>query len=151
MDVEKTIREYLPQVIHMSLGTCSGGKPWVSEVHYVYDDDLNLYFRSKTARRHSEEIANNENVAGNIVTQHVVDEKVRGIYFEGRAKLLEDVDEDHVAYKFYCERFDTDEEILEEAKTEDGHKFYMISVDNFFLFDAHNSPGKKYELPWPKK
>ncbi len=46
MDVEKVIREYLPKVIHMSLATCVDNRPWVCEVHFVYDDDLNLYWRS---------------------------------------------------------------------------------------------------------
>ncbi len=149
MDIEKTIREYLPQVIHMSLGTCRDNRPWVCEVHYVYDEDLNLYFRSKLDRRHSREIELNPNVAGNIVTQHSLGEKPRGVYFEGRAELMENVDENNVAYKLYCERFDTGKEILEEAKKETGHKFYKITVENFYVFDTReSSPSKKYELKW---
>lgn len=46
MDIEKTIRNYFPQVIHMSLATCADNKPWICEVHYVFDNELNLYFRS---------------------------------------------------------------------------------------------------------
>lgn len=149
MNVEKVIREYLPGVIHMSLATSRDNKPWVCEVHYVFDDDLNLYFRSTVERRHSKEIADNPYVAGNIVEQHSVDQKPRGVYFEGKAELLADVDENHVAYKLYCERFDTDEEILEDAKSDGGHKFYKISVDKFYLFDSReSSPSQKYELDW---
>jgi len=85
MDTEKIIRNYLPQVIHMSLATCANNKPWVSEVHFVFDNELNFYFRSTPQRRHSEEIATNPNVAGNIVTQHFLGQKVRGVYFEGLA------------------------------------------------------------------
>lgn len=135
----------------MSLATCRDNKPWVSEVHYVFDDDLNLYFRSTVERRHSKEIADNPHVAGNIVEQHSVDQKPRGVYFEGKAELLKDLDENHIAYKLYCDRFDTNEEILEDAKTEDGHKFYKISVDKFYLFDSRESkPSQKYELSWYK-
>src|SRR5665213_3517468 len=105
MDVDKVIREYLPTIIHMSLATSANNKPWVCEVHYVYDDDLNLYWRSTPARRHSLEISQNPNVAGSIVTQHAPGEKPRGVYFEGTAEQLADVDENHVAYKLYCERF----------------------------------------------
>lgn len=150
MDVEKTIREYLPQVIHMSLATCVNNKPWVCEVHYVYDDELNLYFRSKPNRRHSQEIADNPNVSGNIVTQHLLEEAVRGVYFEGVAEVLNDVNKDHVAYKLCCERFGKDESILEELKKADGHQFYKITVNNFYLFDGHNSPSQKHVLPWKK-
>ena len=152
MNVEKTIRDYLPRVIHMSLGTSKDNKPWVSELHFVFDERLNLYFRSKTSHRHSQEIAENENVAGNIIVQHSVGQDVRGVYFEGKAKLLTNVDEDHPAYKLYCERFDTNADILKEAGEEHGHKFYRVSVDTFYVFDNQESvPAQKYELPWLKK
>jgi len=148
-DVEKTIRAYLPDIIHMSLATCDNGKPWICEVHYVYDDELCIYFRSKPSRRHSQEIAKNPNVAGNIVTQHKVGEPPRGIYFEGTANLLKDVDESHAAYQKFCDRLGVGPEILVEAQKEDGHKFYKIEVSDFYLFDARESmPGQKYHLPW---
>lgn len=149
MHIEQIVRSYLPHVIHMSLATCSNNKPWVCEVHYVFDDELNLYFRSTPQRRHSKEIKSQAHVAGNVVEQHVLDQKVRGVYFEGTAKLLEDVDEKHIAYKLYCKRFGTDGKILTEAKKANGHKFYKITVDTFYLFDSRESnPSKKYELKW---
>jgi len=37
MNIEQKIREYLPQVIHLSLATSSENKPWVGEVHFAYD------------------------------------------------------------------------------------------------------------------
>lgn len=152
MDVEKAIREYVAQVIHLSLATCSDTKPWVCEVHFSYDDRLNLYFRSKPDRRHSLEIASNPNVAGNIVAEHGKNDKPRGVYFEGTAERLIDVDETHPAYTTYCERFDEGPEILEEGKTDAGHGFYKITVENFYLFDAReSSPSQKYELSWGKQ
>jgi uncharacterized protein YhbP (UPF0306 family) len=150
-NVEKVIREYLPEIIHMSLATSRNNLPWVCELHFVFDEDLNLYFRSTPSRRHSKEIEENENVAGNIINQHGIDQKPRGVYFEGKAGMMEDVDEGNIAYKLYCERFGTDKSILEEAKTEDGHKFYKISVNKFYLFDSiESNPGRKYELDWNK-
>jgi uncharacterized protein YhbP (UPF0306 family) len=152
MDIEKTIREYLPGVIHMSLATCADGKPWVCEVHYSYDEDLNIYFRSMPSRRHSQEIAANPNVAGNIVEQHGMTDKPRGVYFEGAAELLTEVDENHIAYKVCNERFGLGPKLLEEAAKEDGHKFYKITVSDFYLFDSRESrPSQKYHLPWGSK
>ncbi len=151
MDVEKTIREYLPGVVHLSLATTSNNKPWVCEVHFVYDDDLNLYFRSKKIRRHSQEIAANPNVAGNIVEQHPIEQKPRGVYFEGTAKALENVDENHIAYQRFCELMGVGPEILEDAKEADGHRFYKISATDFYLFDSRSGPSQKYHLTWPKK
>jgi uncharacterized protein YhbP (UPF0306 family) len=150
-DVEKVIREYLPNVIHMSLATTNGDKPWVCEVHYVFDDGLNLYFRSLESRRHSKDIAKNPNVAGNIVEPHGLGQKPRGVYFEGTAELLKDVQADNPACKLYCERLGTTaEDILADASS-GGHQFYKITVANWYLFDTRESkPSQKYQLPWPK-
>lgn len=148
-DIEQVIRDYLPNVIHMSLATCAGNQPWVCEVHFVFDDNLNLYFRSLASRRHSKEIEVNDNVAGNIVSQHGLTDKPRGIYFEGKAQMLNDVDENHIAFKLCSERFGKDTSILEDAKKDDGHKFYMIKVSKYYVFDARESnPSHKYELEW---
>ena len=147
MDVEKAIREYLPNIIHMSLGTCVDGKPWVCEVHFAYDDDLNLYWRSTPGRRHSQEIAANPNVAGNIVVQHSAGEKPRGLYFDGTAEMLTGVTADHPAYKLYAERFQRGPDILEEAAKPDGNQFYKITVADWYMFDAReSSPSQKYHL-----
>jgi Pyridoxamine 5'-phosphate oxidase len=81
-NTESIIREYITDVVHMSLATSRDNVPWISEVHFSYGDDLSIYFRSKPTRRHSEEIAENNRVAGNIVREHRVGEPVSGIYFE---------------------------------------------------------------------
>jgi uncharacterized protein YhbP (UPF0306 family) len=149
MDVEKTIRHYLPQVVHMSLATCAGDKPWVCEVHFAFDDDLNIYFRSLTDRRHSQEIAKNPNVAGNMVTQHFLGQAVRAVYFEGKAKLLNPGDEQQKAFEIMSERLHVGQEILDDAQKPDGHQFYKIEVENFYLFDSYTShPSQKYKLEW---
>lgn len=147
MNIEAIIRSYLPQVIHMSLATCSDNKPWVCEVHYAYDDDLNLYFRSTPDRRHSREIAANPNVAGNIVTQHHLDQKVRGVYFEGMAEKLTNVDESSIAYTVVAARLGLGPEILKDSNTDSGHGFYRIKVSDYYLFDSYGpGPSAKHHL-----
>ena len=147
MDVEKVIREYLPNVIHMSLGTSINNKPWICEVHFVYDDDLNLYWRSKQSTRHSEEIAQNPNVAGNIVEQHGPSTKPRGLYFEGTAAMLSGIDENSPEYKLFADRFGLSPEILQDAAQENGHKFYKVTVSDWYVFDSReSSPSQKYHL-----
>jgi uncharacterized protein YhbP (UPF0306 family) len=150
-DIEQTIREYLPDIYHLSLATTKNGIPWICEVHYVFDDDLNLYFLSRHSRRHSIEIEQNSNVAGSIVRQHGAKEKVRGVFFEGKAELLEGVDDHHIAYKLYCGRFGTDASILTQANKADGRQFYKISVKKYYIFDSIETAfGKKYELVWQR-
>jgi uncharacterized protein YhbP (UPF0306 family) len=151
--VEEIIREYIGGVVHMSLGTSANNKPWVCEVHFVFDDDLNLYFRSLSATRHCQEIALNPLVAGNIVEQHQVGQKPRGVYFEGTCEKLEDVRADNPAYVCYSERLGAGPEILEEAQQEDGAQFYKITIADLYLFDARSESGgrKKFHLAWHEK
>lgn len=152
MDVEKSIREYLPQVIHLSLATVHGDQPWLSEVHFVYDDALNFYFLSGKHRRHSQEIQENPKVAGSIVKQHSLGEEGQGVFFEGRAEVLEGVDEQHIAFKLYARRFGVGREVLADFHEETGHRFYKITVSCFSFFDGYQSgPNKKFELNWENK
>jgi len=146
--IEQTIREYIPQIIHMSLATVADNKPWVCEVHFSYDDELNLYFRSIEARRHSKELALNPHVAGNIVTQHHKNQKVRGVYFEGTAEKLASVSEDDAAYKAVHARYGN-ATIQAVTAEENTPCYYKITVQNWYLLDGYESdPAQKYTLPW---
>ncbi len=151
MDIEKVIREYLPQIVHMSLGTSKDNKPWVCEVHFAYDDELNLYFRSNLSRRHSQEIAANPNVAGDIVRQHKLDEYPKGVYFEGTAKLLAPgTEQDKAAECIQKVLEENSDDILEQAKNPDGPQFYKITVSNWYVFGKlDGKSGQKYQLAWP--
>ena len=46
------------------LPTNPDNRQWVCELHLGFDENLNLYFRSKKDRRHSLEIESNSSVAG---------------------------------------------------------------------------------------
>ena len=149
MDIEAVIREYIDKSLHMSLGTSRDNMPWVCEVHFVYDEQLNLYFRSLKSRRHSQEIAHNPHVAGNIVKQHMVDEAGHGIYFEGTAAVIDDREERQKLLPIFQSRLGADESILEEAQREDGHQFYKITVAKWYAFGKFGQPSsQKYELAW---
>jgi uncharacterized protein YhbP (UPF0306 family) len=148
-DVEKVVREYIGKSVHMSLGTARHGKPWVCEVHFVYDDNLNLYFRSKPIRRHSQEIADNPNVAGNIVRQHAADEYPHAVYFEGTAGIVTDEVERQRVFPLFKSRLGVDESAVEEAKNPDGHQFYKITVENWYTFGKFGrGSGQKDQLKW---
>ncbi|HSX02742.1 MAG TPA: pyridoxamine 5'-phosphate oxidase family protein [Candidatus Saccharimonadia bacterium] len=150
MNIEQAIRDYLPPIVHMSLGTSKDNKPWVCEVHFAYDEDLNLYFRSLSSRRHSQEIAVNPYVSGNIVKQHSLEEYPRGVYFEGVAVRLEFGSERQKAFICIKERLHTNDNILEEANDPSGHQFYKITVETWYVFGKFDEDGKKYELAWNK-
>ncbi len=149
MNVEQAIRDYLPHVLHLSLATSQDNMPWVCEVHFAYDENLNLYFRSLLSRRHSQEILSNPNVAGNIVMQHGLEDKPRGVYFEGTAEVIESADEIKRVFACLKERLNISDTALEESQRQDGHKFFKIMVKYYYLFDSREStPSQKYKLQW---
>jgi uncharacterized protein YhbP (UPF0306 family) len=149
VNLEQIIRKYIGKSLHMSLATVANNKPWVCEVHFVYDDSLNLYFRSLASRRHSQEIATNPNVAGNIVAQHTLEDYPHGIYFEGVAELLSDPQEQQKVFPLFQARLDVDENILADARSADGHKFYKITVESWYAFGKFGGDkGLKHKLAW---
>jgi uncharacterized protein YhbP (UPF0306 family) len=149
MDVEKIVREYIDKTVHMSLATVRDNKPWVSEVHFAYDEELNLYWRSLRTRRHSQEISDNPHVAGNIIDKYAVGEPVVGIYFEGKAERLSPGADQDKAAKLLQTRIQAAPDIVEEAAREDGHQFYKISVENWYAFGRFGGEsGQKFQLSW---
>lgn len=149
MNVENIIREYIDKSIHLSLGTSRDNKPWVCELHFAYDEALNLYFRSLGSRRHSQDIASNPYVAGNIVKQHQPGEVPHGIYFEGTAARMTDDTERARVFSYFKSRFDMPDAKLEEARNEDGNQFYKISVTKWYAFGQFGGDTvDKYELDW---
>lgn len=145
--VEQKIREYLPQIIHMSLATVKDNKPWVCEVHFSYDDELNLYFISSSKTRHAQELIANSQVAGNIVVQHHRDQKVRCVDFEGTAEMLDGASADE-AYGAYVARNGESEHLLNEIKKDGDTRFFKITVNDYFMFDSYGDGRAKYHLPW---
>jgi uncharacterized protein YhbP (UPF0306 family) len=150
LDVEKIVREYIDKSIHMSLGTASkDGRPWVCEVHFTYDDKLNIYWRSLTSRRHSQEIEENPFVAGNIVAQHELGDYPHAIYFEGRAMRVDDETQYGALSELFRKRQIGGDNLVDDAKKDDGHKFYKIEVSNWYAFGKFGGEkGQKYELEW---
>ncbi len=149
IDVEQVVRENITKTVHMSLATVSAGKPWVCEVHFAYDDDLNLYYCSLPTRRHSQEIATNPVVAGNIVKQHELGEAVVGVYFEGTAELLSEPEGQLQAFASMQARLGTKDDMLKDAANPDEHQFYKITVQNWYVFGRFGEPsGQKHQLVW---
>ena len=150
VDIEKYIRAYLPEVIHMSLATSKDGKPWICEVHYAFDEDLNLYFRSLTSRRHSQEIAQNPSVAGNMTKQVGLDQPCMGVVdFEGKAELLAAGPEQDRAFECIKQRFSETDEILKQAQDPKGNQFYKVTVEKWYVFGKLDGQSpQKYKLGW---
>lgn len=150
MDIEKLVRDNIDQSFHMSLATVSGNRPWVCEVHFAYDKDLNLYWLSQRSSRHSEEISVNSAVAGDIIDNYPPDnEDVVGVYFEGRAKLIEAESERQQAFRAMKGRLGITDQDYEDSKDPARYNFYKVAVTDWYVFGAFNGqPQQKYHLKW---
>lgn len=126
---EGIIRDGLAKMQLMQLATVAGDTPWICTVHFIEDEELNLYWLSLPSRRHSQELVSNPKVA---VTIAVKDEMpVIGIQAEGQAGEVTD----HEVIKSIMEKY--------VAKFNIGSGFY----DNFI---ACNSKHKLYKFT-PKR
>lgn len=149
VDVMNIVKDNIDVTVHLSLATAKDNKPWVCEVHFAYDKNFNLYFRSLSSRRHSQEIAENPHVAGNIIDLHPVDRSyVLGIYFEGKANMIEDKKEKTIAAQLLAERLHSNlNEIIDESRDPNGHQFYKITVREwsvFGKFKGQDQPSSKH-------
>lgn len=138
--VRKLIEEYLQNARMMQVATAKDNQPWACTVYFAVDENLNLYWISKTSRRHSEEIRNNEKVAGTIVLPHTPGDDVRGIQFQGVAKELSG-EEAVTAMKCYAQRYGMNQDRVNAiVENKDGHVPYRITPNMYVLFDEVNFP-----------
>ncbi|MEK7060765.1 MAG: pyridoxamine 5'-phosphate oxidase family protein [Patescibacteria group bacterium] len=141
MDLRSLITEYLSKATLMQVATSRDDKPWVCSVYFAFDDKRNLYWISSTQRRHSQELRNNEHVAGAIVLPHTMGDKVRGLQFEGIAKEITDQKSAADAMQWYAKRFGLPEDRVKRiVENTDGHVVYMITPSSYVLFDEVNFP-----------
>ena len=89
-DIRKLIiDEVLAKGHLMSLATLDDGGVWVSDVIYIFDDDLNMYWLSDVDTRHSKAILKNKDVAGSITVGDGHGGTNTGIQFSGVAEKIE--------------------------------------------------------------
>lgn len=144
-DPNELVRTYLSECKLLHLATSIKDQPWVSNLWFAYDPELNLYFISKKDRRHCTELKKQPKVAGGIVSSKFEgpDQKVRGLSFQGLAEEIHDDDAVTEAYKIYEKRlpqlgkaYPLAQILSIDAKP----KMYKIVPSLFVLFDEENFP-----------
>lgn len=144
------ITDYLKEAKMLQVATVKNNQPWVCTVYFAHDEQLNLYWLSKPNTRHSQEIKQNEKVAGTIVLPQNPGDKIRGLQLQGVAKELHNQEEVRAGMKYYAQRFGMNEERVEAIiNNTDGHFCYKITPNLFVLFDTLNfpdNPRQEYKL-----
>ena len=141
MQLKTLIEQYLADAKMMQLATVANGKPWVCNVWFANDGDMNIYWFSSVTRRHSGEVAEDNHVAGAVCLSQTPEDKPRGLQFEGTAEVLDNEADVQKAIRHYAGRIFPEEKVREfMAHPDKPHKFYKITPSLFVLFDVVNFP-----------
>lgn len=139
--IKQLIEGYLKEARMMQLATSVGDQPWVCNVWFAADSDLNIYWFSSTTRRHSKEVLKNNKVAAAIVLPQTPKDPPRGLQLQGVAELLIEQEGIEKAISVYKDRIFSEEDIKEFMEDAGNpHQFYKITPTQFVLFDLVNFP-----------
>lgn len=140
-NLRKLITDYLQEAKMMQLATALDNQPWVCNVWFAADEELNIYWFSSITRRHSKEVLKNNKVAAAIVLPHAPIDPPRGLQLQGVAEELNDTKDIQKAISFYQDRIFPKEKIEQfMSDLKKPHKFYRIKPTQFVLFDVVNFP-----------
>ncbi len=149
MDLASIVRDFLTTAQLMYLGTAHGGRPWVAPVYFAADVDMNIYWLSRVGRRHSVELSNNSHVAGSIALPVNYGEKVRGLQFEGEARLLEGQDADSGRNIYSSKFWIVEDRAASVAEGGDPRICFQVRPSRFVLYDEVNfpdNPSQEFKL-----
>lgn len=92
--------------ISMAVATTSPhGSPRAADVYFVSDDNLNLYFYSDPASRHSRNIMREPRVAVAVQVESMDWHEIKGVQIEGVAARVDDPAERERAWRLICAKF----------------------------------------------
>ncbi len=150
-DLKKLIHDHLKSARVMQLATSVNHQPWVCTVHYYSDENMNLYWISTPARRHSQEIAKNQKVAVAIkIHEDTPSEKyIIGISAVGHATRMSKEEAEKIGSQ-YMSKLDKDPTLLKNIlEGKNPHEFYCLKISKIVLFDTKNfsdNPRQEYNV-----
>ena len=90
LEIDPKIIEFIHEHHVLTIASCMDNKPWCASCFYVYLEQENLFvFTSEPETRHGKEFIKNQNVAGNILLETSIVNKIQGLQFSGSIKKLE--------------------------------------------------------------
>lgn len=88
-EIRKCVLDILKKGHLLHLATIDDGGLWVSDLVYVYDDGLNIYWQSHDNYRHSRAILKNPNTAGTITISNKSKEPNECIQIAGNSVRID--------------------------------------------------------------
>ena len=141
--IEQIIREYAKEAKMMQLATAKDGRPWVCNVWFATDDNLNFYWFSAMTRRHSQEVQANPYVAASVCLPQTPSDAAIALQIEGRAEELVKPGDTAQAMKCYVGRVFNLKQVKEFMKhPTKPHRFYRLTPKSIILFDTVHFPNE---------
>ncbi len=138
---EKRITDFIRKHHVVSLATASGNTPWVCHCFYAYMKEENwLVFTSEDQTRHVREVIANPVVAGGIVLETSVVNKVQGVQFTGMMRRPAEEEKGKVT-RAYLARFPF-------AVLMNAH-LWIVDLETIKMTDNRLGFGKK--MNWEKQ
>jgi len=135
MNIRARVIEILDNTHLMSLGTMHNKNVWVSDVIFIYDDKLHIYWMSDPDTRHSQAILKNKKVAGTITASTKSKMLNFGIQFSGFAEKIDEPRYD-LALKHYAKRGKPKPK--ETDNVLQGDSWYVLKPNKIELIDEEN-------------
>lgn len=140
MSPKELARQSLERIKVMQLATAEGNDPWLCTVHFYADEALNLYWVSRTDRKHSKQIAGNPKACATMVVHENTPEEeyVISVTLDGNAELVKDAQEK--IREAYVAKLNKDASMLPSDDPKNLQKFYRLTPESIVLFDTKNFP-----------
>ncbi len=146
MDLKKEINNYLKTQKLMSVAT-RGEYPWIANLYYVHDDELNLYFLSKHHREHCVALKTDNRVAVAIADSHQpIYKPQKGIQLHGIAEEVNLLDKLEWMFKMWNKLIAEDK----GEKLSDPKKFLEAGLSRVYKITPKRIKFFNTEL-WPKE
>jgi uncharacterized protein YhbP (UPF0306 family) len=85
---DKKIIEFLKKHHVLTLATCVDHQPWCANCFYTFlEEEAAFVFTSGYETRHIKEVVQNEKVAGSVVLETAIVNKIQGIQIAGRLEI----------------------------------------------------------------
>jgi hypothetical protein len=125
----------------MQLATVRDGQPWVCNVHFYADENLQLYWMSTPERRHSAEIKDDKRVAVAMAVRAERSKPPIGVQLEGDAERIEDEAEMKRVIPAYASKLGRSPDLLGETLSgKNKNRLYRLKPRLFVIFDPESFP-----------
>lgn len=151
-DLKEHIAKHLKEARVLQLATVSDNKPWICNVHFYADVELNIYWCSLPTTRHSLEIEKNPHVAIAIKIHEdsPAEKYVIGLSAQGTAEIITPEEMKKGSAKAYQQKFGDAKAFIDKViEGNDPHKFYKLTPYSFVLFDNKHfkgNPRQEYKV-----